>query len=214
MAKAVSDFMKSVPDIRVSLFLSDNSMRSLSLVENGFDLAIRLAPQPDSTTASRRIGTVRWIACAAPSYLAEYGEPAMPSDLPDHRCLMNTKSHGVWQFKLGAKRHSIRIKGDISTNSVIVLRQAALDGHGIALLPTYCIDQDVEAARLRLLFPGYTTPEEPIIAVFPHRQPLPRKVGAFIEFMIGWLRPKARVMHGVSNATHGELSTLSQRKAS
>jgi DNA-binding transcriptional LysR family regulator len=194
MARAVSDFMTQYGDVRVSLFLSDNAMRSLSLVENRFDLAIRLAPQPDSATASRKIGVVRWVACAAPSYLAKHGEPATPSDLLTHRCLVNTKSHHAWQFDLGLTTQTIPIAGDISTNSVIVLRQAALDGHGIALLPTYCIEHDLDAGRLQQLFRGYTTPEEPIFAVFPHRQLLPRKVAVFIEFMIEWLRPRAQAV--------------------
>ncbi len=92
MGKVVSDFHARHRDIRVSLFMADVSLSVIDLVENGFDLAIRLTAQADSSLISRRIATTRWVLCAAPAYIAAHGRPRALKDLKAHPCLLHSRS--------------------------------------------------------------------------------------------------------------------------
>jgi len=191
LGNIVSDFMALYPDIHVTLILSDTSMRYLDLIENGFDLAIRLTSHVDSSLMARRIGALRWVPCASPDYLAHHAAPRTPADLAAHNCLLHTKhADGIWRFAgqgagkgKGASEVTVKVQGPIATNSVMVLRQVALNGKGIALLPTYCIGPDLADGSLRQVLPNHAGPDEAIYVMFPHRQLVPTKIRLFIDFI-------------------------------
>jgi DNA-binding transcriptional LysR family regulator len=186
LGNIVSDFMALYPDIHVTLILSDTSMRYLDLIENGFDLAIRLTSHVDSSLMVRRIGALRWVPCASPDYLARHTAPRSPADLAGHKCLLHTKNaDGVWRFAGQGKsgETTVKVQGPIATNSVMVLRQVALNGKGIALLPTYCIGPDLADGSLRQVLPNHTGPDEAIYVMFPHRELVPTKIRLFIDFI-------------------------------
>lgn len=186
LGNIVSDFMALYPDIHVTLILSDTSMRYLDLIENGFDLAIRLTSHVDSSLMARRIGALRWVPCASPDYLMRHSAPNSPADLADHNCLLHTKhADGIWRFAGQGKaaETTVKVQGPIATNSVMVLRQVALNGKGIALLPTYCIGPDLADGSLRQVLPHHAGPDEAIYVMFPHRQLVPTKIRLFIDFI-------------------------------
>lgn len=186
LGNIVSDFMALYPDIHVTLILSDTSMRYLDLIENGFDLAIRLTAHVDSSLMARRIGALRWVPCASPDYLMRHSAPNSPADLADHNCLLHTKhADGIWRFAGQGKaaETTVKVQGPIATNSVMVLRQVALNGKGIALLPTYCIGPDLADGSLRQVLPQHAGPDEAIYVMFPHRQLVPTKIRLFIDFI-------------------------------
>ncbi len=186
LGNIVSDFMALYPDIHVTLILSDTSMRYLDLIENGFDLAIRLTSHVDSSLMARRIGALRWVPCASPEYLDHHAAPRTPADLAGHNCLLHTKhADGIWRFAGQGKTSevTVKVKGPIATNSVMVLRQVALNGKGIALLPTYCIGPDLADGSLRQVLPNHAGPDEAIYVMFPHRQLVPTKIRLFIDFV-------------------------------
>lgn len=187
LGNIVSDFMALYPDIHVTLILSDTSMRYLDLIENGFDLAIRLSAHVDSSLMARRIGALSWVPCASPDYLARHPAPRAPADLAEHVCLLHTKhADGVWRFrgrKAKAEEATVKVAGPIATNSVMVLRQVALNGKGIALLPTYCIGPDLTSGALRQVLPDHGGPDESIYVMFPHRHLIPVKIRLFIDFV-------------------------------
>ncbi|HEY4133738.1 MAG TPA: LysR family transcriptional regulator [Alphaproteobacteria bacterium] len=180
----LSEFTALYPGIRVSLVLNDVSMRSLDLIENGFDLAIRLTAHADSSLMAKRVGALRWLPCASPDYLSRHAAPRLPDELVRHNCLMHTKhADGLWRFDGPQGPLAVKVDGSVSANSVIVLRQMTLDGQGVALLPTYCIGPDLAAGRLRRLLPSYSGPDESIYVMFPHRELLPVKIRLFIDFV-------------------------------
>jgi DNA-binding transcriptional LysR family regulator len=188
MGKVVSDFHTRHRDIRVSLFMADVSLSAIDLVENGFDLAIRLTVQADSSLVSRRIAATRWVLCAAPAYVEAQGRPRALKDLKAHNCLLHSKSpampaSAIWKFRGPKRSESVKVSGPLTANSVMVLRAAALAGQGIALLPTYCIGEDLVKKDLVEVLPTYGGPEEEISVLFPHRRYLPAKSRLFIDFM-------------------------------
>jgi DNA-binding transcriptional LysR family regulator len=184
LGNILSDFMTLYPGIRVSLILNDTSMRSLDLIENGFDLAIRLSAHADSSLMAKRIGALRWVPCASPDYLAAHAPLRVLDDLTRHNCLLHTKqADGIWHFNGSHGKIAVKVDGSIVTNSVMVLRQMALNGKGIALLPTYCVGPDLADGSLHQLLPAYNGPDESMYVMFPHRELLPTKIRLFIDFM-------------------------------
>lgn len=186
LAPAIVDFMARFPDINISMHLSDDSLNTRDLIENGFDLAVRLAPVKESTIVARRIGALQWIICASPAYLAKRGAPRTPNELSAHNCLVHMKSapDGIWRFIGPGKEKRIKVGGSLSMNSAPGLRTAVLRGLGIALLPAYCIVDDLRKGRLVEVLPSYQVPERPMFIVYPHRRQLPTKVRVFIDFMV------------------------------
>jgi DNA-binding transcriptional LysR family regulator len=193
MGQVISQFHRRHPDIQVSLYLADLSHGSIDLVENGFDLGIRLTFQPDSSLVTRQIAKTRWVLCASPGYIEAHGRPRGLMELKDHPCLLHSRSHsmatsGTWKFQGPGKTESVKVSGPIMVNSVVALREAALEGLGITLLPTYCIGADLANKSLVQLLPSYSGPEEQISVLFPHRQFLPAKSRLFIDFMAEYFR--------------------------
>ena len=184
LGNIVAEFMALYPEIRVSLMLSDVSLHALDLVEHGFDLAVRLHSASDSSLVTRRIGTFHSLLCASPAYLAAHGEPATLEDLARHKCLLHTRNaDGVWLLENAAGESPVKVTGAMVTNSVMVLRQVARNGLGIALLPTYCIGPDLARGILRRTLAAYTSRLEPIYVQFPHRHLLAAKVRLLIDFL-------------------------------
>ncbi len=185
---AAADFTRRHPGIHVSLWLTDLSLRAFDLVEHGFDLAIRLTAQADSSLMSRGIGTARWVPCAAPAHLAEAGAPRAPADLAHRPCVLHARSPALpsaagWTFRNRGRAVTVKVSGPLTVNSVQAARDAALAGAGIALLPTYCVGADLKAGRLVAVLPSWRAAEEQISVIFPHRDLLAQKSRLFIEFL-------------------------------
>jgi len=182
------EFLNAFPDVRLQLSLSDNVV---DLVQERFDVAIRVADLNDSSLVARRLAVDRRVVCAAPSYLERYGTPQSPEALRDHNCLviMNIPSMRDWEFIFGGTTRKTHVEGRFETNSGVAVHEAALDGIGIAQLPAYLVAPDLKAGRLVSFLEDRVAEGKTIYAVYPHTRHLSPKVRAFIDFLVAKLTP-------------------------
>jgi DNA-binding transcriptional LysR family regulator len=187
LGSALAKFSAAYPDIHVTLILGDSSANDFDFASE-FDLAIRLTPIASSTIVARKIASLQWAVCASPEYLLRHGEPAQPKDLAGHNCLLHAGNYPdrLWRFG-DARRHSaIQPRGNFSTDSVIALRDAAIGGLGIALLPLYCASEALRAKQLVRILAGHPLPDSPLYVLIPDNRHVPRKVRTLIAFLAKW----------------------------
>jgi DNA-binding transcriptional LysR family regulator len=179
----IADYVAKYPEVSFELIMTD---RMIDLVEEGFDLALRAGPLPDSTLIARRLGLGRKTLCAAPAYLARRGTPKRPLDLGGHNCLtyMNSFLENHWRFTGPDGEHEVEVSGNLRTNSIEGMRAAALSGLGICLMPALTIGPDIAAGRLVRLLPEFRTTEAIIQAVYPSSRHLSLKVRTFLDFLV------------------------------
>ena len=182
------EFLNTYPDLRLQLSLSDNIV---DLVQEGFDIAIRMGELTDSSLVARRLALDRRVVCAAPSYIEKYGIPRSPEALRDHNCLVITNIPSVrdWVFSFGSSIRTIHVEGRFETNSGVAVHEAALDGIGIAQLAAYLVAPDLRAGRLVSFLEDRVAEGKPIYAVYPHSRHLLPKVRVFIDFLVEKLTP-------------------------
>jgi len=183
LARAVADFMEKYPDLRIQLLLSD---QQVDPVQEGFDVTLRIADLPSSSMIARRIAPARRAICASPSYLARHGTPKHPDDLRGHACLTygHLATGNQWKLTGPDGDHWIAIPWTLCTNNAEVLRDAAVQGRGIALLPTFIAGADFQQGRLATILTGYQAPEISIYAIYPETRHLSLKVRVFIDFLV------------------------------
>jgi DNA-binding transcriptional LysR family regulator len=184
LAPALPDFLRRHPDINVDLRMDD---RVVDLVEEGFDVGLRLtAKLSSSTLVAKRLGACRQWVCASPEYLTEHGEPETPEDLAAHNCLLYhyAQSANVWQFRApGGRDIRVAVTGNLRVNNGIAEREAALGGLGVMVTPSFYIGDALREGRLKRLLLGYELPVIGIHAVYPQRAHVPPKVRAFVDFL-------------------------------
>ena len=177
LGEPVARFLSAYPDVHVEMSLSD---RVVDLVEEGFDLAIRIGRLADSSLIARRIGRADSVLCAAPSYIAEHGVPATFADLRNHDCLRYAFQTMGWRTQGGELMH---VRGRMLANNGELLRQAALAGHGVLLSPNFIVGNDVAVGRLVQLLPELRFEQAGIYAMYPHSRHLSAKVRHFVDFL-------------------------------
>jgi len=183
IAPLIGEFLSTYPEIDLNL---DFANRVVNVVEEGYDVAIRVAKSIDSTLIGRRIAVSHFHIIASPDYIRHQGRPETPDDLARHPCL----SFGVptpwdeWTFTKGNVTRRIKVRNKLVSSSSETLRLAALTGAGISYLPTFVCGQDLRDGKLVSLFPDYHTGALEIYALHPHRRFVPTKVKAFISFLI------------------------------
>ena len=192
VAPLVPKFAERYPDVQLALSLSD---RTVNVVEEGFDLAIRIADLTDSALAARKLAPNRRVVCASPAYLRQHPEPKTPQDLAQHNCLIATWEQGMamtWEYKSPVgKRGSVRVTGRYACDNWEVLREWALAGLGVALKSTWDVHKHLADGSLVSVCPGYTFDSDvAIYAVYPHRRFLPAKTRVFIEFLAASFGPE------------------------
>jgi DNA-binding transcriptional LysR family regulator len=163
----------------------------VDLVEEGYDVAIRIGALQDSTLVARPLAPQALIVCAAPAYLERHGVPRRPEDLKQHRCLQYTyfSSGNEWRFEKDGHTHTVRVSAALRANNGDVLRTAALAGHGIILQPGFLVDADIAEGRLVPLLGGYRHRPINMYAVYPHRRYLSVKVRTFVDFLEARFHP-------------------------
>ena len=189
LADAIIAFAKSEPGIRVSLTLGDFTFRPHDFVEGGQDVAIRTSEIRNSSVIAKRIGTFKSVLCASPEYLEKHGAPKEPGELARHACLVHlnlVSDDRHWRLKGPRGTISVKAEGPFLSNSALVLRRATLAGQGIALLPQYCVAQDLASGALVTVLPRYKPPERPILVLHPQATLVPKKVRLFVDFMARW----------------------------
>jgi len=183
LAPAVAEFAGRHPQVAFDIDLSD---RTVDLVEEGFDLAIRIGPVGQQALVARRIGDTQLVCCAAPSYLARRPAPNTPDDLQRHECFAYTyaATASAWTFEgPDGARHTPRINFRHRANNGRMLAAMAVAGVGITLEPDFIVATQVRAGRLIRVLPGYEPPRSPISAVYPSRRHLSAKVRSFVDFL-------------------------------
>ncbi len=189
IAPLVPPFAARYPKVRLQLSLSD---RTVNLVEEGFDVAIRIAELEDSSLAARRLAPNRRVVCASPEYLRRHGVPRVPADLAAHNCLTATDFQMTWEYKgPDGERGAVRVAGRYACDNWEVLRDWAVAGLGVALKSTWDVRRYLENGALVALFPGYDFGTDvAIYAVYPHRRYLPAKTRVFIDFLADSFGPE------------------------
>ena len=192
IAPLVPRFSARYPKVRLALSLSD---QAVNLIDQGFDLAIRIAELEDSSLAARKLAPNRRVVCASPEYLRRHGTPRTPAELVEHNFLVATWEHDFsmtieYKSPVG-KRGEVRVSGRYACDNWEVLREWALAGLGIALKSTWDVRRHIEDGSLVALCPGFTFDSDVgIYAVYPHRRHLSAKTRAFIEFLVESFGPE------------------------
>jgi DNA-binding transcriptional LysR family regulator len=183
LARAVADFMEKYPELRIQLVLSDQQIDS---VQEGYDMTLRIADLPSSSMIARKIAPAHRAVCASPTYLAQHGIPQHPNDLREHACLTygHLATGNQWKLTGPDGDHWIAIPWTLCTNNAEVLRDAAVRGRGIALLPTFIAGADIQQGRLSTILTSYKAPEISIYAIYPETRHLSLKVRVFIDFLV------------------------------
>jgi DNA-binding transcriptional LysR family regulator len=181
LAGAVAEFLQLHPRTQVELIALE---RAVNLVDERIDLAVRITNQLDDTMVARRLATCRSAVCAAPEYLAAHGVPKAPEQLRDHRCLTHAHvGRTEWRLQRDGQSVKVPVGGPLQSNEVSVIRQAALDGLGIALLPTYAISPELADGRLVRVLPTYEPETLGIHAVYLSRQHQPLLLRLMLDFL-------------------------------
>ena len=174
-------FARRYPEVELDVSLID---RVVDVVDEGFDMAIRISRSGSSTHAARKLASSRNVVCASPDYLREHGTPRTPADLAQHACIVYTYVGSEWHLQADdGKPHSVRVRGVMQVNNGDTARTAALDGLGVIWQPTFLVGPDLRAGRLVPLLPGYHVPDIDVLAVYPSRRHLGAKVRAMIDFL-------------------------------
>jgi len=184
VAPVIAAFLASHAGVRFDVSLSD---RIVDLVEEGFDLAVRIGAPGSENLVARKLGETRLVPCASPAYLAAHGVPRAPEDLARHICLTYeyVSPRHVWRFfDPDGKEHAVRVGGPLHSNNGDLLAEAAAQGAGIVFEPAFIVGPDVRAGRLVPLLQEFTAPPMPIYAVYPSRKHLSAKVRLFVDFLV------------------------------
>ena len=196
VAPLISRFVRRYPQVEAQLQLSVNPP---ALSGDAFDVCIRFGAPPDTRVIARRIAPNRRLLCAAPAYLARYGEPKVPHELTRHNCIgirQGEEAYGVWRLSSGRGRHqrseAIRTRGNLTTNDGEIAVNWALDGHGILMRAEWDIEGYLRSGRLVQVLPQYQTPDADIYAVYPQRHQLSARVRAFVDFVAQSFPQQAR----------------------
>lgn len=181
LTEAVVDFQRRHPRIEVELLTVD---RAVDLVGERIDLAVRITNRLDDGVVARRLASCRSVLCAAPAYLKRCGRPQRPEDLKSHHCITHTfGTRAEYRLRQAGRLTTLGVTGSLCCNETAVLRQAALAGAGIAMLPTYFVDTELRRGTLVRVLPDLEPEPLGIHAVYLSRQHQPLPLKLLIEFL-------------------------------
>ena len=189
LPSAIAEFMASYPEGGVDLVLND---RFVDLIDEGYDLALRIGTLADSALYARKLAACRRVLAASPDYLARHGEPRHPGDLAHHECLVYSMNSNADIWRLtgpDGQQINARIAGRLSANNGDVLRDVAVAGRGIVLSPTFLICDQLADGSLVPVLTSYGPGDIPLHAVYPHNRHLSAKVRAFVDFLAARFAP-------------------------
>ncbi|TWT12784.1 LysR family transcriptional regulator [Reyranella sp. CPCC 100927] len=183
IAPSLTAFMEQNPDLMVDFVATD---QIVDLVGERFDLAIRTGWLRDSRLRAVRLRSFRQILVGAPTYLARYGKPRRPHDLPAHRWIGLTQLRSPLTWRFTSRRgtaHAVRVTAHVLVNTSSAARTFAISGAGLSVLPDSMIEDDIATGRLVPLLPSWNLPEGGVHAVYPATRYPPAKVRLFIDFL-------------------------------
>jgi DNA-binding transcriptional LysR family regulator len=187
----IAEFLKAYPDVHIRLIQGD---RSLNLLEDHIDLAIRIGELSDSNLVATRVGAVRKVVCASPEYLARRGTPKTPQDLSKHDCISfaSLMSSGVWRFKAERAVVAVPVQSRLVVNTAEAAIDAALMGAGITRVLSYQVEEPLKAGSLRSVLKKFEMEPVPVSLLYTAQRQLPLKLRAFLDFAAPRLRASLR----------------------
>lgn len=191
LAEWLPSFIARYPELQVDLACND---RMVDLIEEGYDVALRLARGlPDSTLVARRLATSAVLAVASPDYLRRHGAPRTPAELGAHNCLVYTQAARPrdWTFTAAdGAAETVTVQGNLQANTSIALRSAALAGLGVMAAASFIVHDDLRRGALVRVLPGYTLQARELYALYPHNRHLSPKVRVFVDFASEYYRQR------------------------
>ena len=182
LGKAIADFTAQYPELQVQLTLED---RFIDPIAEGYDLTIRIARSVKSANlVNRTIAPVPRVLCAAPNYLTKHGTPTHPEQLSQHSCLHYGQivTGNQWQLTKGDREYRLTVTGVFCSNNGEVLKDAAVRGLGVALLPTFIVRDELDSGRLSTVLSEYQLPAIELCIIYPLNRHLNTKIKLFVEF--------------------------------
>jgi len=184
IAPAIAAFLAQHREVGFDVSLSD---RIVDLVEEGFDLGIRVGVAGSDNIVARKLGETRLVPCASPGYIQAHGAPQAPEELEEHNCFTYEyiTPRNLWRFRdPSGRERAVRVRGNLHSNNGDLLAEAAARGAGIVFEPAFIVGLDVRAGRLVPLLQDFVPLPVPIYAVYPSRKHLSAKVRLFVDFLV------------------------------
>ncbi len=184
LGPAINEFLQAHPEITFDLDFND---RQVDILTEGFDLAIRIATLPDSSLIARRLSPIQAMMCASPSYLERMGTPQSPQELIKHRCLVYNLISNFENWNLYDTENQLiktKIAPYLKASNGEFLRDAAVDGLGIILMPTFIVYKEIERGALIPLLTQYKPSPLAAYAIYPQTRHLSQRVRAFVDFLV------------------------------
>jgi DNA-binding transcriptional LysR family regulator len=184
LAPLWAKFMRLYPDVQLDVALID---RVVDIVEEGYDMAIRISRSGSSAHVARKLAASHNILCASPDYIQRHGMPLHPAELARHACVgySYAATADEWQMlDAGGQAHAVKVQCVMHTNNGDTARAAALGGIGVIWQPTFLVGADLRAGRLQRVLPDYHMPDIDVLAVYPSRRHLSAKVRVMIDFLV------------------------------
>ena len=179
----LSDFNQIYPEVTVELMCTE---RLVDLVDEGYDLAIRMTNMGNSDLIARRLTSCRHVLVASPGYLAKKPPLNDPKDLEQHACLLYAYLPGsIWPLTKAGRDYSFKVSAVLKSNNPDVLLKAAISGMGVALLPSFVVSDAIRSGELQMVLQDYKTIELSIYAVYASRHHLPAKIKVFVDYLVG-----------------------------
>ena len=212
LADVVTDFLSQYPQSQVELIAME---RTVNLVEERVDLAVRIGNVLDDSLVARKLGVCRSVVCASPAYIKASGYPSVPDDLRNHRCITHAYV-GRTAFHLQRNGQTLRIpvRGPLQSNEAAVTRRAALAGAGIAMLPTYFVSADLASGELIRLLPDFEPEPLGIHAVYLSRQHQPQLLRMMVDFLADRMKEEVAPWDRVIASSTKQGSSIAKSRVS
>ncbi|WP_448564191.1 LysR family transcriptional regulator [Thalassotalea ganghwensis] len=183
LAPLLPKFLRQYPELSIDLRLTNGAV---DMIEEGIDLRLRIGGVTDSTMIAREVCIYPLIMCASPDYLAEHGTPTQGQDISEHQCVIdsNFRIGNHWPIiSPNGDAHTIEVHSIISANSPTAVKSIAQAGGGIAMIPAFIVEQELKDRSLVKVLPEHSTLEFSLLAIYPHRKYVARKVRCFLDFI-------------------------------
>ena len=183
LAAPVAEFARLYPELRMEIVLND---RLIDLVDEGYDVAIRIGRLADSSLIAKRLCDMPGFIVATPAYLAQHGTPQKPADLHEHNCMLYSlaTSGDVYPFRENGRETTVKIEGSLRANNGDLLMEAVRQGVGLGYMPAFFCGADLRSGAVVEVLADYRAAPGAISAVYPHNRHLSVKVRVFVDFLV------------------------------
>ena len=186
LANAIAEFLPLYPDVKVELTSAD---AYVDVVEGGYDLVLRIGQLTDSSLVARRLSVDRLVVVGSPAYFAKHGRPKTPAELVGHNCIhyMVVPLAGEWRFRDANRQpYVVPVSCNLECSDGMTVRQAAIAGIGLGVMPRFMVERAVEEGRLEIVLEGARRAEVGIYAMFASRKQLPARTKVLLDYLSSW----------------------------